>query len=185
MATGYLRLRADMPSTALQQKLFDLIGNKEVMRETHRILGEICEPYVPKNSGELRKSMRAYPKSVKWETPYAHYQYVGRVYAPNFPMVQDGKVIGFRTYNGKRYPIFAEGIGRIIGWYSIKGMRKQITGRRIGTAGSFMGQNFGYRDPKTSHHWFDEAMKNGGRRTFSLRVTNMLKAEAKKRNKTW
>lgn len=32
---------------------------------------------------------------VIWNTPYAHYQYMGIVYGPNFPIIQDGVLMGF------------------------------------------------------------------------------------------
>ena len=32
---------------------------------------------------------------VVWDTPYAHYQYMGIVYGPNFPIIQDGVLMGF------------------------------------------------------------------------------------------
>ena len=166
--TGYIKVKADMPNTVLQKKLFDLIGNKEVMRKTHQILGEMCNDYVPydpdSNHKGLRESMHAYPNSVKWETPYAHYQYVGKVYETNRPISKDGFITA---------------------WYSTPGTTKIPTSRRLGTPGTYKGWKFGYKTPGTGDHWYDAAMKNGGRRTFSLRVTNMLKAEARRRNKTW
>ena len=162
MASKYVRIHANMPNTVLQKKLFDLIGNKEVMRETHRILGEMCNDYVPMKSGELRKSMHPYPQSVVWTAPYARYQYEGEVWGPNKPVIKDGVIVDWEK-GEPRYP----------------------TGRELGVQHEWLGWKFGYTTPGTGHHWFDKAMENGGRRTYSLRVTNMLKAEAKKRNKTW
>lgn len=160
--SGHLRLKAPLRPTVLQQKLFAITSNQDTRREAHRILGEMCNPYVPKKSGALRASMKAYPQTVRWEVPYAHYQYMGEVYGPNIPIITKGTIVG---------------------WYSIPGQKKHPTGRELGVPGEWMGWKFGYTTPNTKHHWFDEAMKDGGLRTYSLRVTNMLKKKAKELNK--
>ena len=160
MANGYLKVKSNVINTALQKKLNDLIQDSEVMRQAHQILGEMCELYVPQESGDLRESMRAEPDYVAWETPYARYQYEGEVYGPNIPIIREGIVLG---------------------WFSRR--PKYPTGRRLGVPHEWKGWQFGYSTPGTGDHWFDKAMANGGRRTFSLCVTNMLKQEAKKRNK--
>ena len=177
MAAKYVSIRANMPHTVLQNKLFDLIGNKEVMRKTHEILGELCNDYVPLKSGGLRESMRAYPKSVKWKTPYARYQYEGEVYGPNEVGYTSPSTWEWRTANPKHK------MGRKLGERPGKRLLKPQFGEEYNTQPILV--TFGYTTAGTTHHWFDEAMKNGGRRKFSLRVTNMLKAEARRRNKTW
>ena len=144
------------------QAVLDIIDDKEVMREVHRMLGERCNEYVPMKSGTLRASMKAYPQSVRWETPYAHYQYEGEVYGPNIPIIQQGIIIG---------------------WYSRPGVQKYPTGRELGIPGEWKGWKFGYTTPGTKHHWLDEAMKNGGLRGYSIAVTAMLKRKAKELNK--
>lgn len=170
--TGHIRVKAPLRPTVLQDKLLKIINDKEVMREAHRLLGEQCNKYVPKKSGALRASMKAYPQSVRWETPYAHYQYMGEVYEPNYPILSS-----FKSTNHND--------GLIIGWYSRPGVQKVPTGRELGVPGEWKGWRFGYTTPDTHHHWFDEAMKNGGKRTYSIRVTNMLKKKAKELGKTW
>lgn len=61
-----------------------------------------CDPLIPFQQGALRNSV-IYPKGIygdeiEWNTPYAHYQYVGEVYGPNIP--------------------FKDSSGNTIGWYS-------------------------------------------------------------------
>ena len=175
MARKYVNIHANMPHTVLQKKLFDLIGNKEVMRETHRILGEMCNDYVPMKSGALRDSMRAYPQFVKWETPYARYQYEGDVYGPNWVGYTSASDWEWRTSKSKHK------MGRKLGENPGERLLKPRFGKQYNTEPILV--KFGYTTEGTKYHWFDEAMKNGGRRTFSLRVTNMLKAEARRRNK--
>ena len=177
--SGHLRVKAPLIPTKLQRELLDLINDKEVMREAHRMLGEMCNEYVPMKSGELRRSMKAYPKTVRWETPYAHYQYMGEVYGPNVPIVTGGTLTGFYKVSGRTYPRFSG--GTITGWFSYPGLKKRPTGRELGVPGYWKGWKFGYTKAGTTHHWFDEAMKNGGKRNYSRAVTEMLKKEAKKR----
>ena len=47
------------------------------------------KPYLPINRGELGKNVEIEPWKVTHIGPYAHYQYVGEVYGPSFP-VQGG-----------------------------------------------------------------------------------------------
>ena len=146
--SGHLRVKAPLIPTKLQRELLDLINDKEVMREAHQLLGEACNPYVPKKSGDLRASMKAYPQTVRWEKAYAHYQYMGEVYGPNRPFIRKGIIVG---------------------WYSYPKtvMKKHPTGRELGVPGYWKGWKFGYTKAGTTHHWFDEAMKNGGKKQRS------------------
>ena len=160
--SGHIRVEAPLKPTVLQRMLLAIINDKEAMREAHQILGEMCNKFVPSKSGALRQSMHAYPKSVRWETPYAHYQYMGEIYGPNYPIIRKGVITG---------------------WYSKRGVKKSPTGRELGLPGEWMGWRFGYTTPGTKHHWFDEAMKNGGKRNYSVAVTRMLKKRAWKKIK--
>ena len=36
-----------------------------------------------------------------WNTPYAHYQYMGIVYGPNIPIIEDGILMGFFSPPGR------------------------------------------------------------------------------------
>ena len=38
---------------------------------------------------------------VVWNTPYAHYQYMGIVYGPNIPIIEDGILMGFFSPPGR------------------------------------------------------------------------------------
>jgi len=157
--TGYIKVTAPLKPTKLQQELMDIIGSEKAMRGVHRLLGEFCEPYVPKKTGGLRAAMKAYPGSVKWETPYAHYQYTGVVYAPNYRIERNGEIIG---------------------WYSPAGKKKRKTDRELGVPGEWKGWKFGYSEPGTAHHWLDKAMEGRGKNNYSIAVTKMLKQLAHK-----
>ena len=59
--------------------------------EWHRLYS----PYVPFESGALRDSVTIAPKTITHNAPYAHYQYTGDVYGPNYPITQNGVRVGF------------------------------------------------------------------------------------------
>ena len=52
-------------------------------------------PYVPFESGTLRDSVTIAPKTITHNAPYAHYQYTGEVYGPNYPITQNGVRVGY------------------------------------------------------------------------------------------
>lgn len=59
-----------------------------------------CEPLIPFQQGALRSSAN-FPKGIygdtlEYDTPYAHYQYIGEIYGPNIPKFDgDSNLIGF------------------------------------------------------------------------------------------
>lgn len=59
--------------------------------EWHRLYA----PYVPFESGALRDSVTIAPKTITHNAPYAHYQYTGEVYGPNYPITQNGVRVGY------------------------------------------------------------------------------------------
>ena len=60
-----------------------------------------CDEYIPMQQGALRGSVN-YPDSIyggeiAWNTPYAHYQYMGELY-----LTEDGRSFAFR--GERKYP---------------------------------------------------------------------------------
>ena len=97
-----------------------------------------------------------------WDSPYAHYQYEGVVYAPN-------KAVW--NYNN------------IVGWRTPKGVEKYPTDRTLGTPGYLNGWTFGYTTFGTTHHWDKEMMKDrNARRAMNIRITAYLKRMAREKN---
>lgn len=169
--SGHIRVSSPLSGTKLQRRLLKLLNDKEVNREVHRLLGERCNIYVPKKSGALRQSMKAYPQSVRWETPYARYQYEGEVYGPNWVGYTSPSTWEWRTSKNKHK------MGRTLGENPGERLLKPKFGKQYNTEP--ISVRFGYTEPNTSHHWLDEAMKNGGLRAYSISVTAMLKRKAK------
>lgn len=172
---GGLRMKAEIPATKLQEDLMAIVDNPKTGREIHQALKDALKPYVPRDTGKLYETAKVYPKSLRFIQPYAHYQYQGVVYGPNF--------IGWLSPS-------------TFGWRSRKGMKKHPTDRELGTPGKgvfkpMFGQQynkspitwtFGYTTPGTHHHWLDEMMKHN-KRGFHIRCTNVLKKRAKELSK--
>lgn len=58
-----------------------------------------CFPYLPFDEGILAGSANTATKigsgEVVYDTPYARYQYYGEVYGPNFPITENGEIVGY------------------------------------------------------------------------------------------
>lgn len=132
------------------------IGNVEIkfndkridrnMKEAQKLLNLAvrtdCEPLVPLMNGQLLRSA-TFPEGVyggvlEYNTPYAHYQYVGEVYGPNIPRKDDN--------------------GNIIGWYSPPGKKKHPTGRKMAK----------YSQSGTGPEWFSKAKERHGDKWLRL-----------------
>ena len=132
------------------------IGNVDINIDTKRIDRNVmeaqkllnlavrtdCEPLVPMLNGQLRRSA-TFPEGVyggvlEYNTPYAHYQYVGEVYGPNIPRKDDN--------------------GNIIGWYSPPGKKKHPTGRKMAK----------YSQSGTGPEWFSKAKERHGDKWLRL-----------------
>ena len=77
-----------------------------VQRTIDQKVIDYCQPYVPASPDRtLEFSAQASTEigsgQVVWNTPYAHYQYMGIVYAPNIPIIEDGILMGFFSPPGR------------------------------------------------------------------------------------
>lgn len=153
--------------------LNDLFWDKKVLKDVNWIIGSAINNYVPKKSGKLRRSMIVTHKSISWGRglPYAHYQHEGIVYAPNYPIMQGGNIVG---------------------WFSPRGQKKHPTNRELGAHGiwgvngvtdsvvDWKGWHFGYTTIGTMHHWeniYEWRLKE----EVNREITKYLKTECKKR----
>ncbi len=59
----------------------------------------LMDPYVPADTLVLAQNVRTYVEGdvgiVHYQSPYAHYQYEGVAYGPNYPIMDGGEVMGF------------------------------------------------------------------------------------------
>ena len=77
-----------------------------VQRAIDQTVIDYCQPYVPASPDRtLEFSAQASTEigsgQVVWNTPYAHYQYIGIVYGPNIPILQDGILLGWFSPPGR------------------------------------------------------------------------------------
>ena len=121
------------------KKIIALSKNPNVLRQIAKRAIDILEPFVPVDSGALRKSAHViyHEKQIQivWGDntvgsngapthKYAHYQYEGKVYGPNIPILIDGEIVA---------------------WRSPKRKSKYLTGRRLK-----------YSSPTARSHWTNE-----------------------------
>ena len=80
-----------------------------------------CSPYLPFDEGVLEGSANTATEigsgEVIYDTPYARYQYYGEVYGPNFPITENGEIVGYYSppekfatgekleYNTEKHPM--------------------------------------------------------------------------------
>lgn len=141
----------------LNNRLHRVLTDEKTGLEIHTLFEKMMQPYVPRDEGVLAQSTEITSKYVRYVSPYAHYQYIGEVYGPNFPIMQAGFVTGWRSP-----------------------MEKYPTGRELGIRGSnplFPGWVFGYRTPNTGHHWDKKMMQERGD-SFIAQVKEILKRRA-------
>lgn len=96
---------------------FGLERGGEVQKVIDQKVIDYCQPYVPASPDRTlefsaQRATQIGSGFVVWDTPYAHYQYMGIVYGPNIP-------------------IYEPGTGVLLGFFSPPGMPKQPTDRKL------------------------------------------------------
>lgn len=124
------RLDANLSPDDILRK-FGLEEGGRVQRTIDQKVIDYCQPYVPASPDRtLEFSAQASTDigsgEVIWNTPYAHYQYMGIVYGPNIPIIEDGILMG---------------------WFSPPGRPKQPTDRELTYDTS--------QNPLAGSHWFE------------------------------
>ena len=89
----------------LLQKFGLEIGGR-VQKAIDQSVIDYCQPYVPASPDRTLEfsaqvSTEIGSGTVIWNTPYAHYQYMGIVYGPNIPILQDGVLMGYFSPPGR------------------------------------------------------------------------------------
>lgn len=86
-----------------------LLPGGRVQRVVDEAVIRYCDPKVPMSTGTLKTSVLMASHigegMIVYHTPYAHYQYVGEVYGPSYPIYEGGELAGFRSpKNQPKYP---------------------------------------------------------------------------------
>ena len=138
-----VKLNVNIDTKKLAEQ-FESLADDKVMYEIHDLFAKMMNDYVPFAEGVLSQTVQVEKDKVRYNTPYAHYQYVGQVYGPNIPIIEDGVVVGF---------------------FSIPGKKKEPTGKEIQ-------YNKEYH-PKASKEW-DKAMMSERGDEFLKKVQELL-----------
>jgi len=118
-----MKVNVNVNAKAIEKKLDKVIHDETLMFQVHTAFKKYCNDYVPARTTTMAQSVeidtKAKPESesgvytlkdrvkvtkdyVHYIQPYAHYQYVGEVYGPNFPLFdEDGDIKGWRSPKGK------------------------------------------------------------------------------------
>lgn len=129
----------------LSAKLAKVATDPKVKLAMHNALAKEMNPYIPMQSGTLSQTVEITPERVRYTQPYAHYQYTGIVYGPNFPITENGVIVG---------------------WFSPPGPgSKHPTERAINYSTEM--------HPLATHHW-DEAMMRDRGKEFTQQIKDIL-----------
>lgn len=92
-----LRLKIKRVDVNIQQLCGRIMNNnpfwKFAAAEWHRLY----KAYVPFNQGKLFNTVDIRPNEIEHTVPYAHYQYTGEVYGPNYPIFSGGRIVGWKS----------------------------------------------------------------------------------------
>ena len=99
------RLEANIEPTDLLAR-YGLEKGGRVQRFIDQKVIDGCRPYVPASPDRTLEfsaqvSTEIGSGRVIWNTPYAHYQYMGIVYGPNIPIIEEGVLMGFWSPPGR------------------------------------------------------------------------------------
>jgi len=102
-----VELKADMYFSPVFIRIAEGVkADKTLKKFANAELARFCEPYVPSQTNTLAQKNRITSEAVTYPGPYAHYQYTGEVYGPNFPIRENGHIIAWRSRkNVKKHPM--------------------------------------------------------------------------------
>lgn len=80
-----MSVKVDINKAEILKRL-GLGGTNKVQKYLASQVKNFCDPYVPMQTGTLKNSavIAGDGSSITYQGPYAHYQYEGKVYGPNY-----------------------------------------------------------------------------------------------------
>ena len=140
-----IRIRKELDLSGIEGDIVKALEDENVKLAINQTFADMCNPYVPMDTGYLANSVQVTPEYVYYPAEYAEYMYMGQVYSPNIPIVDKE--------------------GNIIGWTSPKGKPKHPTGREIHYSND--------KHPLATKQW-DEAMLRDKGDEFSKAVADII-----------
>lgn len=96
---GYTAHLKDFASTKEIKRKLGVEPGGYVQKAVDAAVIRECFPYLPFDEGVLAGSANTATEigsgEVIYDTPYARYQYYGEVYGPNFPITENGTIVGY------------------------------------------------------------------------------------------
>ena len=82
-----------LDTSAIVNRVKSILDDPYVLRDVHRLMAEMCEEYVPFDTGKLNRGTYYDKNGVHYgvHIPYAHYVYEGIVFGPNVPYIVEIK----------------------------------------------------------------------------------------------
>lgn len=128
----------------LEDRMLNVVHDENTMLQVHNLFAKMCDPYVPMETGTLAQTTEITSEGVTYKQPYAHYQYVGQVYGPNIPIIENGVITG---------------------WFSPPGQKKHPTGTLI---------NYSKEAHPLATSYWDKAMYRDNKDKFDSEVKEIL-----------
>ncbi|MBR3644994.1 MAG: hypothetical protein IKN54_01115 [Lachnospiraceae bacterium] len=177
-----VQLKAEIKYSRKMNKLVKMLNDKDVKINVNQFIADAIQPYVPKKSGKLRDTLYVGPRVISWGRglDYAHYQFEGEVYGPNYPGIEKDGSPGWRSASIK-HPT-----GRELG--AFKGILMLSPKWQVTEEGDYIRPQsfepipyeFGYTTDGTRHHW-TEVYQWKLKSDTNKKITRYLKQECKKR----
>lgn len=105
-------------ATDRQLELLKKYGSNEVRRGINEIIADATEKYIPNDTGALASNVTIQADRIVYNSPYAHYQWIGEIYGRNFigkEVDDDGNIVGVLGWRSKRGKGVKYPTGRMIG----------------------------------------------------------------------
>lgn len=94
-------MRVDFEWKKRPSQIAKEIINSDVQLFTANEAKRLMDPYVPARNLVLAQNVSIYTEDdqgiVEYRSPYAHYQYKGIVYGPNYPVKEGGVIVGWKS----------------------------------------------------------------------------------------
>lgn len=75
-----IRVKVQIDDTGIEDYIRSIIEDEKARLEMHNSLARYCSDFLPMSEGDLMRNIEVTPEHLRYNAPYAHYQYVGELY---------------------------------------------------------------------------------------------------------